>query len=64
MLVFVALIGDRDRAEELYTHAIEADPRNANNLGNFSKLLFCHGDMKKADLMRQFSVGDLRWLSC
>ena len=31
---------DYDRAEEVYEQAIKADPNNANNLGNYSQLLF------------------------
>ena len=34
---------DHDRAQEMYERAIDADPNNANNLGNYSQILFATG---------------------
>ena len=39
---------DCDRAEEYYRKALERDPEHANNLGNYSSLLFVTGRQSEA----------------
>jgi len=39
---------DHDRAQAMYERAIDADPNHANNLGNYSQLLFATGRDKTA----------------
>ncbi|TRD14105.1 tetratricopeptide repeat protein [Palleronia caenipelagi] len=39
--------GDHDAAEALYARAIEADPKHANNLGNYAKFTFKMGSAEQ-----------------
>ena len=37
-----------DQAQDMYQQAIDADPHNANNLGNYAQVLFVKADDMKA----------------